>query len=557
MNRPRYILQAIILICLIAATLAVYWRVQDHDFLYYDDDDYILENPHVRTGLKIENITWAFKTFYDSNWHPITWLSHMLDCHLYGLNSKGHHFNNLLFHIANSLLLFLVLQRATGTLWRGALVAALFALHPLHVESVAWVAERKDVLSTFFWMLTLLCYIHYAEHPKPKRYFFVILFFALGLMAKPTLVTLPFVLLLLDYWPLGRIQFFHTDDNRSSQVSKNINFPIKRPLFLVYEKLPLFLFSGILSFITFYAQKQHGTVISLELLPLQDRISNAIVSYVIYIGKMIFPSNLAIFYPHPGTIPGWKVIGAALLLLCISLLAVRKSRRYPHLIVGWLWFLGTMMPMIGLVQVGSQAMADRYTYIPYIGLFLMVSWSAPYFLSKWHYQRHIIFVMAGLSVSALIICTWSQIKHWENSIRIFEQALRVTENNHLAHYNLGTLLHKQGELEKAVAHYSRALQIKPDMLEAHYNLGVALTQTGRSNEAITHYSEALKLEPRHEKAHNDLGVALAMQGKTKEAISHFSEALRIRPDYQAAYNNLTVALQGVKEFNNPHKLEPP
>ena len=358
----------LIVILLVAITLAVYLPILRHDFTNFDDDSYITENRHIQSGITKDSIIWAFTSSYASNWHPLTWISHMLDYRLFGPKPMGHHAVNLLFHTLNTLLLLFILKRMTKSVWKSAFVAALFAIHPLHVESVAWAAERKDVLSTFFWMLTMWAYVVYAERPRLKWYFVAVLFFGLGLMSKPTLVTLPFVLLLLDYWPLGR---FAGDQKKG---------PGWR---LILEKMPLFAMSAASSVITYYAQQSSKAVISIDRLPLTIRAANALVAYVTYIGKMFWPRNLAIFYPHPGnTIPEWQVVGAFVLLACVTILALGLGRRYPYLPVGWLWYLGTLGPMIGLVQVGEQAVADRYTYLSYIGLFIMLAWGIPDLLRR-------------------------------------------------------------------------------------------------------------------------------------------------------------------------------
>lgn len=364
-----------IMVCLILilAIFTVFWQVRSHDFVNYDDDKYVTENRDVKAGLTTQSIIWAFTTTHASNWHPLTWLSHMLDISLFGLNPGWHHLTNLLFHIANTLLLFLILRGMTEEFWKSAFVAALFALHPLHVESVAWIAERKDVLSTFFWMLTILAYAYYVKHPVLRRYLFVLFSFLLGLMSKPMLVTLPFVLLLLDYWPLGRFQMEESGITRNPKKhkSKHPEYQKSIALRLVREKTPFFVLAGFSSIITFIAQQHGGTVRSLEFLPVKTRVANALISYVAYIGKMIWPFNLAVLYPHPGTtLPMWQTILAGLFLLFISYLVIRKVKKLPYLSIGWFWYVGTLVPVIGLVQVGAQSMADRYTYIPLIGLFI-------------------------------------------------------------------------------------------------------------------------------------------------------------------------------------------
>jgi tetratricopeptide (TPR) repeat protein len=565
----------IICFFLIAATLAVYWQVTDYDFVNYDDINYITENPPVRSGLSLKGIAWAFSTTHASNWHPLTWLSHMLDVQLFELKPGWHHLVNVFFHILNTVLLFLILNRTTRALWPSAFVAALFALHPLHVESVAWVAERKDVLSTFFWMLTMGAYVFYVEKPDTKKYLLTLGFFVLGLMAKPMLVTLPFVLLLLDYWPLKRFQI-PTPAGRDSSGTLDANNPgakkkkskksaardnaeIKKALqpsgqwpallALIKEKIPFFVLSAASGIITFYAQKKGGAVGSLDILPFNARMANAIVSYVDYIGKMIWPRNLAVFYPHPGMLPVWLVLGSALTLLIITVLVLRSAKRFPYLATGWLWYLGTLVPVIGLVQVGLQALADRYTYVPLIGIFVIIAWGVPELTRKWHHQKTLMAVSCSLILTILMFSTWSQAKYWQNSIKLFEHAIKATADNYVAHNNLGVALTKIGEKEKAAFHYSEAIRIKPNYENAHYNLGNYLASQGMTSEAISHYSEAIRIKPNYSKAHSNLGAMLASQGKFQEAIVQYEKAIRIEPANASFYYNLGMALASMNRYD--------
>jgi len=546
MSRRR--LQLLVCLSLIVATVGAYWQVRNHDFVNYDDDIYITENRYVQADLTWEGIIWAFTTTHASNWHPLTWLSHVLDCQIYGLNSGRHHVTSLLFHVVNTLLLFVVLKRTTGALWRSALVAALFALHPLHVESVAWVAERKDVLSTFFWMITIWGYIVYVERPGFGRYLLVLVLLALGLMAKPMLVTLPFVLLLLDYWPLGRFQFGSGERQAKSQKSMNLSYQMLLLLHLVREKIPFFAVAAVSCVVTFLAQQSGGALTSLDQLPLNLRVANAVVSYVSYMGKIIWPHHLAVIYPHPGTLPIWQAAAAGLLLVCISVFVIRAAQRSPYLLVGWLWYIGTLVPVIGLVQVGSQAMADRYTYVPLIGLFIVVAWGVADLVARWPYRRLVLATSAGLVLSVFTVCTWLQVSHWRHSIALFKHTLDVTANNHFAHNNLANALAEQGKLEEAVSHCRKALQIKPKMATVHNNMGMILYRQGKFDEAIAHYSEALQIKPDYADAHNNLGAALHRQGKFDEAIAHFSEALWIMPDYADAHNNVAVTYYFKKQY---------
>lgn len=526
-----------LLVCLflVISILCVYWQVKNFPFVNYDDRQYVTANHYVQAGLTIESIKWSFTAMHASNWHPLTWLSHMLDCQIYGMNPGQHHLTNVLFHILNTLLLFLVFKRMTGDLWQSGFVAALFALHPLHVESVAWVAERKDVLSTFFWILTLWSYTRYVERSEFGRYLPVLLFFILGLMSKPMLVTLPFILLLLDYWPLHRFQLGSSGDK---------NYTIKNPFWygLVLEKIPLFLLSAASSIGTYLVQKSSGAVNSLAAIPFHDRIANAMVSYVSYIGKMIWPHNLAVLYPYRESILLWKVAGAGLLLIVVSVIAFRMKRTKPYLAVGWLWYIGTLVPVIGIVQVGVQAMADRYTYVPLIGIFIIIAWGVPDILVRLRHKRIILAISTAFVLSAFMVCTFFQVKNWENSITLFEHALNVTVENSVAHINLGEALSGQGKIDAAVKHYYEALRIKPNLAAPHLNLGVALKESGNLNEAMDHFSKVLGLKSDCAEAHYELGDTLNRKGDFAGAIEHYQEAVRIKPDYAKVYNNLGVIL---------------
>ncbi|MGZ3593124.1 MAG: tetratricopeptide repeat protein [Syntrophales bacterium] len=565
-----------LLICIFLATavIAIYWQVNNHDFINFDDNEYMTENRHVQTGLTSGNVTWAFTTFHAGNWHPLTWISHMLDCQLFGLKPGWHHLVNLLFHIANTLLLFFIFHRMTKALWQSAFVAAVFAIHPLHVESVAWVAERKDVLSTFFWMLTMGAYAFYVQRRELKRYLLAIFFFALGLMAKPMLVTLPFVLLLLDYWPLRRLTIGKSSVSEHTQSEKSLNTrskskkrgrSTKKPEHvnkterenrqhpaighIILEKIPFFVLSLASSIVTYIAQQKRGAVGSLQNYPLLVRIENALVSYCSYIGKMVWPENLAVLYPHPGMLPPWQVVGAVLFLVITTSLVIRTAKRYPYLTTGWLWYLGTLVPVIGLVQVGVQAMADRYTYVPIIGLLITVAWGAPELLKKWRYRNAALATLAVIILCIFSFVSWKQAQYWRNSITLFTHALDVTTNNDTAHSNLGHSLLKQGKLEEAIHHYSEAVRICPKCYEENNNLGIALQEQGRVEEAISHYVEAIRLNPNYIKAYVNLGEALASQGKFTEAMAFFSQALQIKPDSAEVHYNIGTMLLSPGDFD--------
>lgn len=521
--------EIIICLFLISAILLVYWQITGHEFINFDDGLYVTQNPHVQSGITLESIKWAFTTGHAANWHPITWLSHMMDYKLYGLDPMGHHWTNLQIHIVNSILLFLVFKMMTGALWQSSFVAALFALHPLHVESVAWVAERKDVLSTFFWILSMWAYVRYARHPGKKRYALLTLLFILGLMTKPMLVTLPFVLLLLDFWPLSRFQ---------PMTKGYYNVSYKTIAGLVWEKLPLFTFSAVSCIITFFVQKHGGAIKSLEAVPLDLRLANALFAYVGYIGKTIWPQKLALIYPYPSISVFWQIIFSLPVLICISALVIKLARDFPYLVTGWLWYLGTLVPVIGLVQVGNQSMADRYTYVSLIGIFIIVSWGMKDIFCRKQNRKTLLALLAGLSITSFMICAWFQTRYWQNSTLLLKQTINVTSNNSMAHYIFGLALDQQGKLDEAVLQYKNALNIKPNFSKAHNALGAAILRDGKLKEAIYHFNEAVNIYPDYADAHNNLATALITKGKFEEAVFHYKEALRIDPENETAHKNL-------------------
>jgi tetratricopeptide (TPR) repeat protein len=505
--------------------LLVFRQVGGHSFINLDDGLYVYQNPHVRGGLSKEGVARAFTTFHAANWHPLTWISHMTDVQLFGLDAGWHHRVNVLFHLANTALLFLVLWRMTGGLWQSAFVAALFAVHPLHVESVAWVAERKDVLSTLFWLLTMGAYLGYVRRPSVQRYLPVFVFLALGLMCKPMLVTLPFVLLLLDGWPLDRLSL-RTLGRR------------------VLEKAPLLGLSTASCIITYIAQSQGKAVVPLGNMSVGPRLSNALVSYAIYLEKAVWPSSLAVFYPHPATIgagiPAWKIAGAVLLLAGISFLALRERRRRPYLAAGWLWYLGTLVPVIGFVQVGAAAHSDRYTYVPLIGVFLAVAWGVPELLPKRRWRKWVLGVAAGSVLAALTVASWFQVGYWRDNFSLYSRTLAVTEGSWMVLLNLGSAYGDRGEFSKASTYYREALRIKPDYVEAWYGLGMVSVNFGRQEEAIGYFKEALRSKPDFAPALYSLGQAQTELGRIQEAAGNYAEAVRIDPDYLDAWYNLGV-----------------
>jgi len=529
-------------LCLVAAVVVTYIPAIHSDFVGYDDELYVTENKQVQEGFTSEHLKWVFTTFHSANWHPLTWLSHMLDCELYGLNPAGHHWTQVEFHIVNTVLLFFILFKMTGALYKSAFVAALFALHPLHVESVAWVSERKDVLSTFFGLLMIFAYHRYVKAPGFKNYLLIIIFLSLGLMAKPMLVTFPFVLLLLDIWPLERFQYKKNENDDFSQSERTIYYGLKGLMRLILEKIPLFIPVVISSILTFLAQKSEGAVKTLGALPLKTRMANALVSYVTYVSKAIWPRKLAVFYPHPGdALSGWTIVGAALLIAATILFSIRTFKKYPYVAVGLFWYLGTLVPVIGLVQVGAQAMADRYTYIPLIGLFIIAAWGVSDLLKKWQYGKIFLGASCLIILSVMVWKTSHQLDHWKNGIALFENAVGVTENNFIAHNNLGTA-YGSVDLDQAIYHYKAALRIKTDYVVAHYNLGNALEKKGHTDEAIAHYLEALRIKPDYAQAHNNLGTVLYNKKDYESAALHFSKALKINPQDTGARNNLANVL---------------
>ena len=520
--------QLVICLFLTLATLTAFWQVRNNEFINLDDDLYITNNPNVYGGFTLKGIRWAFTSVHAGHWHPITWISHMLDCNLYGLNPIGHHTTNLLLHITNTLLLFILLLRMTALPWQSGFVAALFALHPLHVESVAWVAERKDLLCAFFWMLTTWTYIYYIQKPRFNRYLLVTISFLFALMSKPMAVTLPFAFLLLDYWPLGRFKLGKVDKAQAFRI--------------VLEKVPLFFLAAALSLFTLLSHWGSEALSSLNKLPLEVRIENALNSYLRYIEKMLWPEGLAVLYPHPMALPFSTVGRAAVLLTILTVLVILVRKRHSYFIVGWLWYLGTLLPVIGLIQAGIQAMADRFTYIPLIGLFIIVVYGISDVLKRWRYRKVALITSGGLLLSMLMILTVRQVQLWQNSVTLFTHTLYVTDNNSLIHNNLGVTLARLGEDEKAIFHYRKALEINPRYSDAHCNLASLLARQGKDQEAISHLLEAIRVRPDKPEAHNDLGVILAKGGKIQEAIAHFSEAIRVNPNYPAAYLNIGIAL---------------
>lgn len=515
-------------LALLLITLAIYSQVRDFGFINYDDPEYIGNNAHVRDGLTSGGLVWALTSGYASNWFPLTWLSHMLDCQLFGLQSGPHHLTNVALHATSTLLLFAFLKRTTGARWRSAFVAFIFGLHPLHVESVAWVAERKDVLSALFWMLTFWAYLKYTERRSAPAYLLVVLAFCCGLMSKPMTITLPLVLLLLDVWPLRRLE--------AARPSAG----------LVIEKVPLFVLSIAASVVTYLVQERGGSVSSIDQIPIAARIGNALVSYLLYIAKLCWPSHLAVFYPFPESQPLLLGILSGLTIVCLTALTVHTIRQRPYFFVGWVWYLVTLAPVIGLVQVGLQSRADRYTYVPLIGISIALAWGVNELFGRMGWSQSALAILTVAACAAWSVVTWVDLGFWRNSITLFEHAIEVTDRNYIAYNNLGTAMREDGRVTGAVSDFEIAATIRPRAPDIQENLGEALIAAGRAGEAEPHLLEALRLRPDFAKAHVDLASALIRRGRFDDAGSHYRMALQLQPDSAEAHYGLggVLAVQG-------------
>ena len=532
-------------ICLVLVVLTwiVFFQVRDFDFVNFDDGAYIYENEQVQSGLSWDSLRWSFigtGSETTGSWHPVTWLSLMLDADLFGNDAGGFHLASVLFHTANVLLLYALLMQMTGDHPKSMFVAALFAVHPLHVESVAWVSERKDVLSTFFGLISLWAYARYAQLSGAKWYLIALAAFVLSLLSKQMLVTLPFVLLLLDYWPLKRIRWNPSSEKnpvlQTTTENGGARCPLQRWSRLVWEKVPFILLAVLFCVVAVIGQG--NAIVPLVQFSIPERLSNAIVVCVIYVAKTVAPYNLACFYPHPESIPLWQSAGAALLLVSISIAAVAGSRKRPYVSVGWLWYLGTLVPVIGLMQIGSQRMADRYTYIPSIGLFVAVTWLVPSLMPAGVLRRRILTCLAAVTLVVFTSMASVQTGYWKNSTTLYEHAASVTERNDLAHYNLADIYYEAGRFVEAIDHFQKALNINPNDAEAHNALGLALTKLGRFDEAIFHFQASLNIDSAQAQVQNNLGLALQFLGMLEQATGHFQQALKIDPENASAYFNL-------------------
>ena len=580
----------IIIIFLIVASCIAFGRIAGNDFINFDDNGYVTENNDVQSGFNPGSIKWAFTAVVVGNWHPLTVLSHMLDWSLFGANASGHHLISLLLHIGTVLLLFLFLNKTTKNIWPSAFAAAFFALHPLRVESVAWVAERKDVLSMFFGMASIYAYVFYTEKHGLSKYLLCLILFALALMSKPMLVTLPFVLMLLDYWPLGRwqkkmitppieakpsntleshkkkkkqLKAEESAKNKSNVCVSGCKESKETIARLFMEKIPFLLLAFAFCMVTLWAQNTGGAMSSLQKAKFAERLSNALVSYVAYLGKIIWPVDLAFFYPYEYSLPGWEVVVCAFLLAIISVAVICYLKKAAFLFVGWFWYLGALVPVVGFIQVGGQAMADRYTYLSSAGIAIMVAWGIPSLIRNEGVRKKILFPAGVAFLAILSVLTWQQCGYWKNSITLYSHALQVTKNNFLAHINLGTALSDEGKMKDSIDHYNEGIRIKPVYATAYYSRGLAYFRLRQYQRAIEDYNEALRLKPDYVFAYNNRGSAYFCLGQYQLAVEDFNKAIRMKPDYAAAYNNRGNAYsnQGqyqlaLEDFNEAIRMKP-
>jgi tetratricopeptide (TPR) repeat protein len=531
-------------------TLAVFWQVNQFDFVF-DDVAYVTENIHIQSGITLDGFRWAFSTKYTGLWNPLVWLSLMVDYQLYGLNAGGYHLTNRILHILSTLLLFWLFNRMTGAIWRSAFVAALFALHPLHVESVAYIAERKDVLGAFFWILTLCLYVYYTEKPAIKRYLLILFSFICALMSKPMVITLPVVMILLDYWPLKRFE---------SQKGNWVLWQLK-------EKTPFFILSAALVIITLYNPNNLDMLDypDLKQFSLISRLTNAPIAFVTYLGKTFWPHDMAVLYPFSEQLPLWQILGASLLIILTSSAVIIMAKRLPYLFVGWLWFAITIAPVIGVIQISlatPYAMADRYHYLPSIGIAVMMAWGVPLLFPHEKIRKKILFPAAMAFLIFMSVLTWKQCGYWKNSATLFNHALRATNNNYLAHNNFGLALAEEGKINGAIYHYNKAIHIKPDYAFAYNNRGVAYGELGQSQQAIEDFNKAISIRPTYVDAYYNRGLTYDKFGQYQQAIENYNKAIGLKPNNIKAYNNRGISYVNlgqyqlaIKDFNEAIKLK--
>jgi len=553
-------LVSLIILTLAFHTLVTYWQTQNHDFIDYDDQIYVTENHLIQEEISLKSIAGTLTNVHPrhGHWHPLTMLSHMLDWQLFGNRAGGHHWTNVIIHVFNTILLFLLWRIMTGALWRSAFVAALFAIHPINVESVAWIAERKNVLSTFFWLLTMICYVWYVRSPVFKRYLTVLLFFILGLLSKAMLVTLPLVLLLMDYWPLQRT-------NLCQQEERSISAALvqrQKLSFLILEKIPLFIIALVFSGLALSAAKTGYAFANLESVSFSDHALNVIFSYALYVKKLFWPTDLAVFYPH-GIILAWQASLAAIFLIVVTFLVCKNFRKYPYLPVGWFWYLVTMVPVGGLIRVGDQSMADRYAYVPFVGLFVMLAWLVPQVFAKLRQAKKYIFSIFITCIIILTILTYTQIGMWKNTTSLFEKALQVNPENYTAYNILGSEEARRGKHKQALFYYQKALQINPKFSRAYSNAGNSFLALGRYEEADDYYQKAIAINEKLDIAHYNLGVLKLLLNRPRDAVQYFEKALIITPGFVNARFNLGVALfrtgrisDAVEHFEKALELNP-
>ncbi len=554
-------------VLLMLLTLLVYRQVKDFEFLNFDDPTFTTANYTVQKGITIQGLR-EILTNPDYFCMQLAFISHMLDCHLFGLDAGWHHITNLILHLFNTLILFYTINRMSGAFWRSAVVAALFALHPLNVESVAWIAERRNVLSTFFWFSSLLAYWHYTQRRSLPRYTAVLVLFIFGLTSKAMLVTLPFLLLLLDFWPLRRIvlsvpgSMFKvqglqpkdriSDSNGESEQAGQGAIPVSIRSVII-EKLPLIAISAAASYLTMISAHNQGGVkgigglVTLESIPIGFRIANALVSYLQYIKLLFWPLNLSVYYPYPESLPHWQVGVSAVVIFTLSWLAFQRKEQTPWFFVGWFWYLGTLVPVIGIVQLGGQALADRYIYVPAVGIFIVLVWGITALGSRERSSATLLILLTVVGIIVMAFNTWMQVQHWRNSLQLFTYTTRMTPDYAVAQNNLGMALAQNGKPEQAIPHIQKAIALHPEFAEAYNNLGNVLSMEGKNDAAIECYLHALRISPEYAEAHNNLGIVLFTQDKKAEAVRHFRQALQIDPDYPDARHNLAIATGDTKQ----------